>query len=245
MKTSKPSTSTIFENGWLNALEPLLEEMRQMHQENQDQNQTLQSSLSAIDRRISILEDESSQLAQYSHEQLNAIEAIERSKTTQNQAITSQSTHLTQFILELTALHQHQAQLTQSIEQSTLTLQNLQAQLVASEAKTSDRLVALTQSFQQLQQAIPSPASFPLKFFVKGEIVNYWSIVSLISITGILGGMLTWVLLLLVPPAIQQKTYQLNQSGEKRLEQLEQNQRLLLQKAGIQPPPQQPLPQQP
>jgi hypothetical protein len=245
MKTSKPSTSTTFENGWLNALEPLLNEMRQMHQENQEQNQSLQSSLSAIDRRISILEDESSQLAQYSHEQLNAIESIERTKTAQHQSVISQSTHLTQFILEMTALHQHQAQLTQSIEQSTLTLQNLQAQIVTSEAKMSDRLIALTQSIKELQQAIPSPASFPLKLFVKGEIVNYWSIVGLISVTGVLGGMLTWVLLLLMPPAIQQETYQLNQNSEKRLEQLEQNQRLLLQKAGIQPLPQPSPPQQP
>jgi hypothetical protein len=245
MKTSKPSTSTTFENDWLNALEPLLQEMRQLHQERQDQNQAIQDSLNAIDRRISILEDESSQLAQYSHEQLNAIEAIERTKTAQNQAVISQSTHFTQFIMEMSALHQHQAQLTQSIEQSTLTLQNLQAQIVASEAKTSDRLIALTQSLKELQQAIPSPASFPLKLFVKGEIVNYWSIVSLTSITGILGGMLTWILMLLMPPAIQQKTYQLNQNSEKRLEQLEQNQRLLLQKAGIQPLPQPSPPQQP
>jgi CII-binding regulator of phage lambda lysogenization HflD len=240
MKTSKPSTSITFENGWLNALEPLLEEMRQLHQESKDQNQEFQSSLNAIEQRISILEDESSQLAAYSHNQAIALQGIDRSVTTQNQASSSQSAQLSQFMMELTALHQHQTKLTQSIEQSTRTIQSLQNQIVSSEAKTGDRLVTLTQDFQQLQQAIPSPASFPLKLFVRGEIVNYWSIVGLISVTGILGGMLTWVLLLLMPPAIQQKTYQINQSSEKRLEQLEQNQRLLLQNARIQPPAQQP-----
>jgi hypothetical protein len=251
MNYRKPQTSTPIEfaNELLNALEPLLNQMQQLSRENQDLKQEILDILTSLDRRIGILEEESSQQAEYLyHSQLpTTLQEIQRSLTSQNQISSSQSAQLSQFILEITAVqsgmqqtNQHQAQLNHSFEQYTPIIQSLQNQIVSSEAKTGDRLIALIQSHKQLQQAIPSPAAFPLKLFLNGEVVTYRGITGLIAVTGILGGMLTWILLLLMPPAIQKESSQLKNNNEKRLEQLEQNQKLLFQKSGIQlPPPQQ------